>query len=565
MRREASDRQRATPGAADASDRPTLDYEWVQRGLEERRANFSAVICFETKDPQRRLQAKAYISNDRDYREADLYAFDRWQGLTRLNRATGNFEPVTRATSGGYDAGISQQVLDLRSALREADRLLKEQRRVLFLEDLDAVREEERDPDLAAACRAWAHDRRLLVNGSAVVLFAGAVGRVLDPLTADRVARVHPPLATERERAAVLAQVAQNCGVALGPEAQAIVQATAGLSIHELRTVLIKAYYRTRGFPVQVVSGLKSELIRRSDLLEIQEPDPNGFASVGGYEAVKAFIRNVIVRILQEPARAARFGVPLPRGAMFFGPPGTGKTLLARAVARESHLPFINLRTENLYGKYLGESGQRFAEAIRLAEQMAPALVFVDEIDRFGRRHAGASDSAGEETRRVFNQVLEWLGDAGRRTIIVGTTNRPDDLDEAFLRPGRLDYKVPMLYPGPEARREILAIHLGLTGVRPRPPLALSEDELNRALADLVARTVNFSGAELEQLVTRARRLAFEEGADRMTRAHLDRAAASFRVDSDQRRQEVERYLAHAERFTDDAGFLEALRAEANR
>jgi ATP-dependent 26S proteasome regulatory subunit len=83
--------------------------------------------------------------------------------------------------------------------------------------------------------------------------------------------------------------------------------------------------------------------------------------------------------------------------------------------------------------------------AIKTAEEMSPAIVFVDEIDRFGKRTA-TTDSADEETRRVFSQLLEWLGDQNRKAIIVGTTNRPTDLDEAFIRTGRFDYKIPILY-----------------------------------------------------------------------------------------------------------------------
>jgi cell division protease FtsH len=163
----------------------------------------------------------------------------------------------------------------------------------------------------------------------------------------------------------------------------------------------------------------------------------------------------------------------------------------------------------------------------------------------------------------VFNQVLEWLGDQRRKAVIVGTTNRPEDLDEAFLRPGRLDYKIPFLYPGPEARREILAIHLGLTGERPQPPLRMAEAELAAALARVVEKTANFSGAELELVVTRAKRHAFEGGGEVLTAPDLGRAVDSFRIDPAQRRREVERYLAHAEQFTDDSTFLEALREEA--
>lgn len=539
-----------------------LDFDWIKAGLEKRRANFSNLLCFETQDPRRRPQAKGFIAIAPDYREADLYAFNRWNGLARLNRQSGNFEPASRGTTGGYDAGIPDRLVDLKGALRHMDGLLKARRTVLFLEDLDAHREEEKDQDLLAGFRSWAHDRQIMANGSLIVLFVGSISRVLDDLTANLVALKRPPLASAEERGAILAEISKMCEVTPGTDRELIIQATAGLSIHQLRCVLTEAYYRTGSFSLAVIKDLKAELIRRSELLEIEEADPRGFASVGGYEAVKAFITHYIVRVLRDPARANRFAVPLPRGILFFGPPGTGKTLFAKGLAQETHLPFINLRTENLYAKYLGESGQRFAEAIRLAEQMSPAIVFVDEIDRFGRRHGSPGDSAGEETRRVFNQILEWLGDERRKAIIVGTTNRPEDLDEAFMRPGRLDYKIPFLYPGKEARRQILAIHLGLTGSKPRPPLVMADAELQKLLDELSDRTTNFSGAEIEQLVIRAKRNAFNSERESVVREDFITTVKGFRIDQDRRQEELARHIQYAGQFTDDMTFLEELRQE---
>ena len=201
----------------------------------------------------------------------------------------------------------------------------------------------------------------------------------------------------------------------------------------------------------------------------------------------------------------------LPKGLLFFGPPGTGKSLFAHALASEVQLPFINLVTENIYSKWLGESGQNMKNANTLAEKMSPAIVFVDEIDRFGRRTGTAAGSAEEETQRVFSQFLEWLGKPDRTAIIVGTTNVPEHLDDAFLRAGRFDYKIPFLYPGPQARLEILLVHLGLSKgtTRRRVPLEMGDEEVREMLwRDIVPLTQNFSCAELEELVTRAKRIA---------------------------------------------------------
>jgi SpoVK/Ycf46/Vps4 family AAA+-type ATPase len=145
---------------------------------------------------------------------------------------------------------------------------------------------------------------------------------------------------------------------------------------------------------------LKSEMVKRSRVLEVRDPQ-FGFGDIGGYHAIKDFVQKYIINVLKKPDRARHFGLGLPKGLLFFGPPGTGKSLFANALAREVQLPFINLVTENIYSKWLGESGQNMKNAITLAEKMSPAIVFVDEIDRFGKRQGdvgrvgGRGDPAG--------------------------------------------------------------------------------------------------------------------------------------------------------------------------
>jgi transitional endoplasmic reticulum ATPase len=231
-------------------------------------------------------------------------------------------------------------------------------------------------------------------------------------------------------------------------------------------------------------------------------------------------------------------------------------------LAKEVKLPFINFKTENIYSPWLGESGQRMKTAIKIAEKMSPAVVFIDEIDRFGRR-AATSDSAGEETRRVFSQLLEWLGSPDRKAIIVGTTNKPKDLDPAFIRTGRFDYKIPVLYPDERARLEILRIHLGLPdeqGKKPpklKPPLALPDKEfLDFLWKEIVPRTDNYSGAELEELVTRAKRNAFERGAKAIGKEDFYQSLKTFRINREEREHEKRYYEELAREYTDDVTFL---------
>lgn len=540
----------------------TLDYRWITVILERRRANYSTIVCVESQDQFRFPQLVAGVSASADYVEAPLYCYDRWNGLQRFDREAAHFRPVSRQAAGDYDPSVQNRIGELRPALREMERIGKSERAVLLLRDLDGGREEERSADLIGAFRAWHQDPEFLHAGTLVLLWTPSMSRVLDGATANLVALVRPPLGGAAERERIILDMGEKLG--LRPDGrEPLVVASAGFNLHQLRCALLQAYHATGGFDLASVRDLKTELLRRTEVLAIEEPDPHGFGAIGGYQAVKAFVNGTIIRYLREPGRAQRLALSLPRGVLLYGPPGTGKTVFAKALAGETGLPFIHLRTENLYSKWLGESASRFREAIEISEQMAPAIVFIDEVDRFGRRQGSPGDSAGEETRRVFSQVLEWLGDGNRRSVIVATTNRPQDLDPAFMRAGRLDFKIPFLYPGAEARAQILAVHLGLTGARPRPALTMSEAECDRVLSEIAAETDQLSGAELEQLVVRAKQRAFLRGGEGMEAADFRDAVRSYRIDREERRREREHYLQLAARFTDDEAFLAELRREA--
>lgn len=239
--------------------------------------------------------------------------------------------------------------------------------------------------------------------------------------------------------------------------------------------------------------------------------------------------------------------MPLPRGLMLFGPPGTGKTLFAKAMAWQTGLPFINLRTENIFEELLGKSGRNLRDAIRLIEEASPALVFIDEIDRLGTRGGGGQDGGSQETKRVFGQMLEWLGDKKRKSLIVGATNVPDQIDPAFMRQGRFTFVVPFLYPDRMARRSIFAIHLGLEGAKHRP--LMDERSIRSILDEIAAETKFYSGAEIEAVVDGAKRRFFESEDRELSVAHLRDSLRDFRVDAENRRQQVETYVAYARRF----------------
>ena len=549
-----------------------MDTGWIEDGLLKRRSNYSPVICFETTDPKRLQQLRYYIGNDAELRGFDyLFVYDQWNGLHRLGASgdtgAGRLAEEPYKKSAGSSAMMqrlgeeSGPMTQFKAVLKEVDPFLKKHRTIFLIQNVAEHREAE--TGLQAALRSWAIDPAVVSRGSMIFLVTANVDRILDSFTRELSVIVSVDPSSKKEREEIITATARELEVPLDDENRAeLVMATAGLSLHQMESILLEAYFTTKGFPLFTIKNLKSSLVKRSGVLEVKDPEL-GFQDIGGYAVIKEFIQKYVINVLRYADRAKRFALPLPRGILLFGPPGTGKSLFANALAREVNLPFINLVTENIYSKWLGESGQNLKAAISLAEKMSPAIVFIDEIDRFGKRGVSA-DSAGEETKRVFSQFLEWLGRPDRQSIIVGTTNVPEHLDEAFLRTGRFDYKIPFLYPGDTARLDILLVHLGLKGGhRQRAPLAVDEAELTGFLGeDIVPVTRIFSGAELEELTVRAKRHAFDRGATGLEPQDFIWGARTFRVDERQRRATIETCMEQARKFTDDQSFLDNLEKE---
>ncbi len=549
-----------------------LDESWIESGVLKRRANYSPILCFETVDPKRIYQLKSFLLSSAEFLNMDhFFLYDPWDGLGRLQKGADGpvFEPYkkqsmreTMLTSRMRpEAGVELQAL--KGILKEVDHFLKSSSTVFILQNLSDVR--EADTGFQAAVRAWAIDPKVISKGSTVILITSDASRIMDEFTKEYVVIIEVDPSSAAERQNLIASVGEELGVNPdGSQVESAGVALSGLNLHQVESVLLESYQKSKSFDPDLMKQLKSELVKRSGVLEVRDPQFS-FKDIGGYHAIKDFVSKYIIQVLKRPDRARRFGLGLPKGLLFFGPPGTGKSLFSNALSSEVQLPFINLVTENIYSKWLGESGQNMKNAITLAEKMSPAIVFVDEIDRFGKRTGSSAGSAEEETQRVFSQFLEWLGRPDREAIIVGTTNVPEHLDEAFLRAGRFDYKIPFLYPGPGARLEILMVHLGFYegSRRVKVPLDVGQRDVREFLNDtVVSLTENFSCAELEELVTRAKRIAFDKDAENVSGEDLILATKTFRIDYSARKRIVKMCMDQARRFTDDQQFLDAIEKE---
>jgi cell division protease FtsH len=222
------------------------------------------------------------------------------------------------------------------------------------------------------------------------------------------------------------------------------------------------------------------------------------FADVAGAEEEKAELQE-IVDFLRDPAKFTRLGAKVPKGVLLVGPPGTGKTLLARAVAGEAEVQFLSISGSDFVELYVGVGAGRVRDLFEQAKKMAPAIIFIDEIDAVGR-HRGAGLGGGHDEReQTLNQLLvEMDGFTGNTGVIVmAATNRKDILDPALLRPGRFDRQIYIGKPDCQGREDILKVHAR------GKPLA---DTVN---LHIVARaTVGFTGADLENLLNEGALLA---------------------------------------------------------
>lgn len=552
-----------TPPREIGIDFTAFDQSWFRSAYDEFTSNASNVITVATGDSDREKQTIFLLQAK--FREF-LFQFDPWNGLQRWTLANGNasFSPVSAALTpltADYDQSVRNDARELEGALRTMDKTLREQTSALIIRGVDPANDQSRSQGLNNAIREWALCGELTRRRSMICLISPDPGAVLDKRTLDRTVLARPALSTDNERSAMIEAFAKELKLTRSnaPEIAHLTAASRGLSLHQMRVALQISCYKTGRLDVEEIKQWKSNEICRSEVLEI-ENSTIGFGEVGGYEPVKKMVRDTLIHALRNSERAALAAMAPPRGLLIFGPPGTGKTLFAKAMAKETNLPFINLRTENLFGPWLGESGQRFGDAIRLAEQSSPAIVFVDEIDRFGKRQGSRQDGASQETARVFGQLLEWLGDENRRSIIVGTTNEPDDIDPALIRPGRFSYCVPFLYPNRTARSEILCIHLGLRGGRPKP--AMDEDSLRDAIEEIARETRFYSGAELEEIVNRAKTILFSGTEPRMTGDHMRAAAADMTINTADRENSTRKHLETAARFGNSKSLIEALASQ---
>ena len=237
------------------------------------------------------------------------------------------------------------------------------------------------------------------------------------------------------------------------------------------------------------------------------------FRDVAGEEEAKDALKE-IVDFLHNPEKYADIGANLPKGALLVGPPGTGKTLLAKAVAGEAHVPFFSISGSEFVEMFVGMGAAKVRDLFKQANEKAPCIVFIDEIDTIGKKRDGAGFTGGNDEReQTLNQLLTEMDgfDGSKGVVILAATNRPDSLDPALLRPGRFDRRIPVELPDLKGREEILKVHAKKIKIAD----SVRFDEIAKAAAGA-------SGAELANIVNEAALRAVRDGRKFATQADFE-------------------------------------------
>jgi transitional endoplasmic reticulum ATPase len=243
---------------------------------------------------------------------------------------------------------------------------------------------------------------------------------------------------------------------------------------------------------------------------------------VGGLDDAQMRLKEGVELPLKDPDAFRRLGIRPAKGFLLYGPPGTGKTLLAKAVAREAEANFIATKSSDLLSKWYGESEQQIARLFARARQVAPCVIFIDELDSLVPARGGGLGEP-QATERVVNTILSEMDglEELQSVVVIGATNRPNLIDPALLRPGRFDELIYVGVPDQAGRRRILAIQTE------KMPLATDVD-----LGEIAARTERYTGADLEDVVRRAGLVALRQSLDTraVTMAHFEEALAESRA-----------------------------------
>ncbi|ADI32436.1 CDC48 family AAA ATPase [Staphylothermus hellenicus] len=416
----------------------------------------------------------------------------------------------------------------LREIFEEAERNAPA---IIFIDEIDSIAPKREEVTGEVEKRVVAQLLALMdglkERGKVIVIGATNRPEALDPALRrpgrfDREIEIPPP--DKRARREILAVHTRNMPLEEDVDLDKIAEMTHGYTgadlaalVKEAAMAALRRFIKegkidlTQSIPAEKLRDLK---VKMADFLEamkyvqptlireiyVEVPEVR-WSDIGGLEDVKQQLREAVEWPMKHPEVFEQMGIEAPKGILLFGPPGTGKTLLAKAVATESGANFIAVRGPEILSKWVGESEKAIRQIFRRARQVAPAVVFFDEIDSIAPARGYRHDTSGV-TDRIVNQLLTELDgiEPLRKVVVIAATNRPDILDPALLRPGRFDRLIYVPPPDFKARIEIFKVHTK------KMPLAPDVD-----LEELARRTEGYTGADIAAVCREAAILALRE------------------------------------------------------
>jgi len=411
------------------------------------------------------------------------------------------------------------------------------------------------------ALRSWSTSDLLRRKNSTVIAFVEDMS-IFPESVWSKMKIIDVPKSTKEERQEIILE--QEKGLELPKssllsesELKAAVRVCAGMNLDQVDAAVAESLIRHTRVDINALDKTKTEILGRNPALDIIQRPKFGFEAIGGYDTLKQRIKDEVILPLQKPEIAEQFNIDQPRGMILFGPPGTGKTVLSKAMSKELNMSILVMRPENIYHKHVGESEKSLKNIFRIADSMAPCILFTDEIDRIGKRSQMSGSDGGSQVRReIFSMFLEKLGDENRKWFFVGCTNRLEDIDEAFRRTGRIDTLAPVPFPNEKAKQKIFEIH---SRIKRNLPL---DDNVNFRELSKNSYTYMWSGSDIEQLVIRTAKYVMKDSIKKgkvrkISMEDFRHILETFNVDGQGNATLQEHIKEQAQRLTNDIRLMD--------
>lgn len=477
------------------------------------------------------------------------YILDGWEGLCEFNKTDKGWNLKTIADAKKYGG-------EFRPLLPAVGKELEKGNAVVVIQNML-----KSDKFINNALRSWSTSDNLRRKNSTVIVFTEDMNMFPENVWS-KMKVIDVPKSESDERKDIIGQQQKAWGppkkdILKDDELQSAVRVTAGMNLDQIDAAVVESLIRHMKIDIGALAHSKNEMLGKNPALDIIQRPAFGFEAIGGYDTLKERIRNDVILPLQNPEMAKEFGMSPPKGLILFGPPGTGKTVMTKAMSKELNMSVLVLRPENFMSKFVGESEKGLKNVFKIADSMAPCIVFVDEIDRLSKRASvGGSDGGAQVHREIFSMMLEKLGDENRKWFFVGCTNRLEDIDEAMRRTGRIDTLAPVPYPDEKAREKIFNIH---SKIRRNLPLDKTVDFKELASN---ANTYMWSGSDVEELVKRTAKNVMKKSikagkALKITMDDFYEILDTFNVNSDENAKLQDHIKQQAQELTNDRRLMD--------